>query len=270
MGKQRNKAKSYMSQGQPVGDRHEVRQSRGEDMVRSDQSIRREDYDLSWFHPTQAQNAIIRSMLEKECTLVDAPSGCGKSTTVIYQALKWLKSGDYRKIIFIKSPSTLSLDEVGFLGTNEAKFDFPLMAMRSIFESFMSKEKLEMEEKLGRIEFMFPLWLGGQTFSNSLVLVDEMQWFDPATTKLVLERCDASCKVVCMFDGKQRYTTRWREDGSKFLVDKVTAVGEDGIRYVKEPLFGYVKMTHNENRRGALSKRITELFDDLDFDKNRK
>ena len=192
---------------------------------------------------------------------------CGKSTTVIHQALNWLKNGDYRKIIFIKSPSTLSMDEVGFLGTNEAKFDFPLMAMRSIFESFMSKEKLEMEEKRGVIEFMFPLWLGGQTFSNALVLVDEMQWFDPATVKLVLERCDSTCKVVCMFDGKQRYTTKWRKDGSQFLVDKVTTLNSDNSRTVKEPLFGYVKLTHNENRRGALSKRITEMFDDLDFDR---
>lgn len=269
MGK-RNNGRQIVRQGQTIGDKHDQRTQRGNDLIRSEGAINREDYDLSWFHPTKAQNEIIRSMLEKECTLVDSPSGCGKSTTVIYQSLKWLKSGDYRKIIFIKSPSTLSLDDIGFLGTNEAKFDFPLMAMRSIFESFMSKEKLEMEEKRGRIEFMFPLWLGGQTFSNSLVLVDEMQWFDPATVKLVLERCDSTCKVVCMFDGKQRYTTRWREDGSKVLVDKVTGLDESGVRYVKESLFGYVKMTHNENRRGALSKRITELFDDLDFDKGKK
>ena len=274
MGKQRSRqlqdGRGFIKDGSVVGDRHTQRKQRGEDMVRNDRDVNREDYNLGWFHPTKAQNEIIRNMLEKECTLVDAPSGCGKSTTVIYQSLKWLKSGDYRKIIFIKSPSTLSLDEVGFLGTNEAKFDFPLMAMRSIFESFMSKEKLEMEEKRGRIEFMFPLWLGGQTFSNALVLVDEMQWFDPSTVKLVLERCDSTCKVVCMFDGKQRYTSRWREDGSKFLVDKVTGIDVSGVRYVKEPLFGYVKLTHNENRRGALSKRITEMFDDLDFDSRKK
>lgn len=248
-------------------DKHDQKVQRGAEMIRTDREVSREDYRLGWFNPTQAQKKIIQSMREKECTLVDAPSGCGKSTTVIHQALNWLKNGDYRKIIFIKSPSTLSMDEVGFLGTNEAKFDFPLMAMRSIFESFMSKEKLEMEEKRGVIEFMFPLWLGGQTFSNALVLVDEMQWFDPATVKLVLERCDSTCKVVCMFDGKQRYTTKWRKDGSQFLVDKVTTLNSDNSRTVKEPLFGYVKLTHNENRRGALSKRITEMFDDLDFDK---
>ena len=88
--------------------------------------------------------------------------------------------------------------------------------------------------------------------------------------KLVLERCDSTCKVVCMFDGNQRYTSRWREDGSKFLVDKVTGIDVSGVRYVKEPLFGYVKLTHNENRRGALSKRITEMFDDFDFDSRKK
>ena len=259
--------KGLVRQGSVVGDRHEQREERGNFQVISEKALAREDYDLSWFHPTASQNKIIQSMYEKECTLVDAPSGCGKSTTVIYQALKLLKTGDYRKIIFIKTPTQLGIDDVGYLGTNEAKFEFPLIAMRSIFTSFMSKEKLEMEEKRGKIEFMFPNWLGGQTFSSSIIIVDEMQWFTPEMVKLVLERADSSCKVVCMFDGKQRYANKQREDGSKLLVDKVTKVEEDGLRYSTEPLFGYVKMSHNENRRGALSKRITEIFDSLDFDK---
>lgn len=251
-------------------DDHFAKVKRGNEQLRSERETKSEDYDLSWFHPTQAQSDIIRSLSTKDCTLVDGASGTGKSTTIIYQALKWLKMGEYRKIIFIKSPTTLGMDEVGFLGTNEAKFEYPLMAMRSIFESFMSKEKLEMEEKRGRIEFMFPLWLGGQTFSNAFVIVDEMQWFNPEMVKLVLERCDSTCKVACMFDGKQRYSTKWREDGSKVLVDKVTDIDNHGNKYSIDPLFGYVKLTSSENHRGALSKRITELFDDLDFDKKVK
>ena len=166
------------------------------------------------------------------------------------------------------------MDDVGFLGTNEAKFDFPLIAMRSIFESFMSKEKLEMEEKKGRIEFMFPNWLGGQTFSHSIVIVDEMQWFNPEMVKLVLERCDASTKVVCLFDSKQRYANKQREDGANDLLNKVTIVNQEtAIRTIKESesaLFSYVHLDHSENRRGALSKRITELYDNISFERNKK
>lgn len=271
MGKPRfNNSKPIIKQGQQIGDKHENRTARGNELVRSEREVNREDYNLGWFHPTQAQNDIIRNILEKDCTLVDAPSGCGKSTTVIYQALKLLKSGDYRKIIFIKTPTQLGLDDVGHLGTNEAKFEYPLIAMRSIFESFMSKEKLEMEEKRGKVEFMFPNWLGGQTFSNAIVCIDEMQWFTPEMVKLVLERADSTCKVVCMFDSKQRYANKQRKDGAKDLIQRITKSDDDGITYVTEPLFGYVKLDHNENRRGALSKRVTELYNDLDFDRRGK
>lgn len=263
------KPKPFVKQGLCVGDKHEARTNRGTEQILTDRAIKQQDYDLSWFHPTAKQNEIIRSILEKDCTLVDAPSGCGKSTTAIYQALKLLKSGDYRKIVFIKTPTQLGIDDVGFLGTNEAKFDFPLIAMRSIFESFMSKEKLMAEERSGRIEFLFPNWLGGITFSNTVLCVDEMQWFTPEMVKLVLERVDETCKVICMFDSKQRYATKQRPDGAKDLVEKITEV-EDGVRFVKEPLFGYVKLDHNENRRGELSKRITELYDDLSFDRKEK
>ena len=89
MGKQRNRqlqdGRGFIKDGSVVGDRHTQRSQRGEEMIRTDRDVNREDYNLGWFHPTKAQNEIIRNMLEKECTLVDAPSGCGKSTTVIYQ-----------------------------------------------------------------------------------------------------------------------------------------------------------------------------------------
>ena len=274
MGKQRSRqlqdGRGFIKDGSVVGDRHTQRKHRGEDMVLNDQTIKRENYDFSWFHPTEAQNKILKNMAEKDCTLVDAPSGCGKSSTVIYQALKWLQSGYFNKIVFIKTPTQLGFDDVGFLGTNEAKFDYPLKAMRSIFEDFMSPEKLAMEEKLGRIEFMFPNWLGGSTFGShkdgkTILIIDEMQWFTPDMVKLVLERPSDDCKTICMFDSDQRYSSKKRPDGAKDLLNRISTI-EDGVRVIQEDLFGYTKLSTNENKRGALSRRITELYKNFDFD----
>lgn len=274
MGKQRSRqlqdGRGFIKDGSVVGDRYTQRKQRGEDMVLNDQTIKRENYDFSWFHPTEAQNKILKNMAEKDCTLVDAPSGCGKSSTVIYQALKWLQSGYFNKIVFIKTGCQLGVDDVGFLGTNEAKFDYPLKAMRSIFEDFMSPEKLAMEEKLGRIEFMFPNWLGGSTFGShkdgkTILIIDEMQWFTPDMVKLVLERPSDDCKTICMFDSDQRYSSKKRQDGAKDLLNRISTI-EDGVRIIQEDLFGYTKLSTNENKRGALSRRITELYKNFDFD----
>lgn len=257
--------------GQVVGEKKD-RAVRGEEQIRSDREIAREDYRLNWFHPTEKQKEIIESMNTKACTLVEGTSGVGKSTTAIWHALRLLQTRDYSKIIFIKTPTQLGIDDVGYLGTNEAKFDYPLMAMKSIFESFMSKEKLEMEEKRERINFMFPNWLGGMTFSNAIVLTDETQWMTPDMVKLILERCDDTTKVVCLFDSKQRYANKQRPDGASDLLNKISRFSEDkpNTRIITEDLFGYIKLDHSENRRGPLSRRITELYDNLDFDKKDK
>lgn len=262
---QHKQSKAYYSQGQQVGDKHQQRQSRGEQQVNSERAVCNEEYDLSWFKPSVAQKSIIYGMSNHRCTIVEAPSGCGKSSTIIFQALKMMKTGKFDKILFIKTPSTLGLDDLGALSTNEVKFDVHLEAMRSIFHSFMSPEKLEMEERLGRIEFKFPNWCGGETWDKYLVVIDENQWISPEINKLLLERCTDKTVVVVAGDSKQRYSTKWRKDGFTDLIQRVTEVNEDGERVASNELFHYVRLTHSENRRGDFSRFITENYDNLDM-----
>ena len=80
---QHKQPKAYYSQGQQVGDKHQQRQSRGEQQVNSERAVCNEEYDLSWFKPSVAQKSIIYGMSNHRCTIVEAPSGCGKSSTII-------------------------------------------------------------------------------------------------------------------------------------------------------------------------------------------
>ena len=262
---QHKQPKTYYSQGQAVGDRHEQRQNRGDNQVAKERTVCNEEYDLSWFKPSTAQKEIIYGMSNHRCTVVSSPSGCGKSSTVIFQALKMMKTGKYDGILFIKTPSTLGLDDLGALSTNEVKFDVHLEAMRSIFHTFMSPEKLEMEERLGRIEFKFPNWCGGETWDKKIVIIDENQWISPEINKLLLERCTDNSVVVVAGDSKQRYSTKWRKDGFSDLIERITDVDEEGNRVSNNELFHYVRLTHSENRRGAFSRFITENYDNLDL-----
>ena len=190
---------------------------------------------------------------------------CGKSSTIVFQALKMMKTGKFDQILFIKTPSTLGIDDLGALSTNEVKFDVHLEAMRSIFQSFMSKEKLEMEERLGRIEFKFPNWCGGETWDSKIVIIDENQWMTPEINKLVLERITDNSVVVVAGDAKQRYSTKWRKDGFSDLIERVTELDEDGVRVSNNELFHYVRLEHSENRRGDFSRFITENYDNLNM-----
>ena len=184
---------------------------------------------------------------------------CGKTTTVVWKALNLIGKG-YRKIVFVKNPTEAGDDQIGFLTGNEgSKLEPHFDSMRGVFLDFMNKGKLESDEKNGNIQFKIPNFLLGATISDAIVILDECQTYSPNTLKLLMERVDDSCKLLILGDSQQRYSVKKRDDGFTDLLKRVTAVDERG-RYSVEPLFKYVELTTNENKRGAISKRVTEIY----------
>ena len=239
-----------------------TRADAGTELIMSDRAAASENYNLGWFHPTEDQREIIHSMCVNDLTAIQGSSGVGKSTTVIWQALNDMKRGCYKRIVFIKTPSQLGDDDLGALkGGIEEKLFMHWVSMKSIFHSFMSKAKLEMEERNGRILFTVPNFIAGQTLDDSLILIDEAQLISPKTVKLLLERCGKNSRVVIMGDCFQDYSTKYRKDGFTDFVHKITELAEDGFRYTKEPTMGYVQLFADANMRSDLSRRIVELYE---------
>jgi len=244
-------------------DKKESRQNQGMDEIIKEQLVAKQEFDLSWFKPTDTQKDIIMSMCCNDLTACQGSSGTGKSTTVIWQALQDLKRGMYDKIIFIKTPSEMGSDQIGYLtGDANQKLEVHFESMRSIFHTFMSKEKLKLEEKRGKIEFTIPNFIQGKTFDNTLMIIDEMQTINIETAKLLLERAGQNTRVVCLGDKSQRYSAKKRSDGFTHFVEMITDINEDGIRESIEPTMGYVEMTSKDNMRSDLSRRIVELYED--------
>ena len=83
--------------------RNENKNIRGKKEVMEEQRVMREGYDLNWFSPTEKQKESVYSICDNDLTLCAASSGCGKTTTAVYQALKMLQEGSYKKILFVKT-----------------------------------------------------------------------------------------------------------------------------------------------------------------------
>lgn len=242
-------------------DPHQDRELRG--VVQEIESIESstEKYNLNWFKPVGRQQDIVDAIDQYDWVGVKAPSGCGKTTTVVWKALNLLGKG-YRKIVFVKNPTEAGDDQIGYLTGNESsKLEPHFDSMRGVFLDFMNKGKLESDEKNGNIQFKIPNFLLGATLSDSIVILDECQTYSPNTLKLLMERVDDSCKLIVLGDHNQRYSVKKREDGFTDLLNRITDVDSQG-RYSTEPLFKYVEMTTNENKRGAISKRVTEIYSD--------
>jgi phosphate starvation-inducible PhoH-like protein len=221
-----------------------------------------EKYNTGWFKPTEKQSSLIDSLHNNPLTLCDSSSGTGKSTTVIYHALKELASGHYRQIIFIKTPNESSDDAIGFLPNSaDDKISVHMEATRSVFRDFMSKAKLELEEKKERIVLTIPNFIQGRTLTNCFVIIDEAQSISPNILKLLLERCGEGSTYAVLGDKFQCYSFKKRENGLRYLIDRVTEVNEEGVRVSKEPLIGYVEMTAKDNMRSELSRRVVEIFE---------
>ena len=247
-----------------VKDRHGSRTQAGTDSIMSDRAAASEDYNLSWFKPTEAQREIIHSMCVNDLTACQGSSGVGKSTTAIWQALNEMKRGNYKRIVFIKTPAQVGDDDLGALkGDVDTKLFMHWVSMKSIFHTFMSKQKLEAEERAGRILFTIPNFIAGQTLDNTLIIIDESQLLSPKTVKLLLERGGESSRVVIMGDFYQQYATKYRKDGFTDFVEKITYICEEtGERLSKEDTMGFVQLHANENMRSALSRRIVELYEE--------
>jgi len=244
-------------------DRHESRAKQGTELVMSERAAASENYKLDWFKPTEGQKEIIHSMCVNELTAVQGSSGTGKSTTAIWQGLNDLKRGCYKRIVFIKTPSQVGDDDLGALkGTADEKLFMHWVAMKSIFHTFMSKGKLEMEEKAERIVFTIPNFIAGQTLDDSLIIIDESQFLSPQTVKLLLERCGKGSRVCLLGDKFQQYSTKKRKDGFSDFVNKITIEDEEGELISTEPTMGFVRLYADENMRSALSRRIVELYEE--------
>ncbi len=231
-------------------------------LLAEDAMTQNEDYNLDWFKPSEGQQDIIYSMCSDQLTMVQGGSGCGKSTAAIWQGLKDLKDGRIKQLVFMKTPSSDGDDEIGFLsGNEEEKLSAHMLAMKSIFETFMSKQKLEAEIKSGRIKFTIPNFEAGRTFYKSLIIFDECHKCSEGTVKLIVERLSDTSRIILLGDRGQRYSTKYRNDGFSTFIRMTTKIDADGYRVSKEALMGYAELTSKDNMRGALSKRIGELYE---------
>lgn len=224
-------------------------------------AVGNDDYRLDEFTPVGNQEAIVRSMVGNDLTIVNAPAGTGKTTTALWKALQMLKAGDFRKLIFLKNPTEVGDDQIGFLsGDKTDKLAAHYESTKRIFQQFMTANKLENDIASGKIELNIPNYALGATWDNSIILIDEVQLMSPNTVKLLLERAGLNTRIVIMGDVNQTYAIKRRANGLGDLLDRVVPINEEGEREAIVDFIGYVEMTTADNQRSRLSQFITEVY----------
>ena len=243
-------------------ERRRERQLHGEIALAKDQQKTFEnDYNLDWFVPEGLQMDCVESFEKNTYTVVDADSGSGKTSVAIWWALHQKKLGNFRQIVFIKNPTEVGDDQIGFLSGSESdKLMAHMDTTKRIFHHFIPKNKLESDMSADRIRMTIPNFLLGASLDHAIVIVDEGQTMSPSTIKLLTERCGVYTKYIILGDSKQTYSVKKRPDGFKDFVQRVT-LEHQGLRFSKyEPMVGYVRMGAESNMRSGGSKFINKLY----------
>ena len=138
-------------------DKHQDREFRGIAQEVENAKSSNEKYNLAWFKPSGRQQDIVDAIDQYDWVGVQAPSGTGKTTTVVWKALSLLGKG-YRKIVFVKNPTEVGTDMLGYLtGDKNDKMQAHFEAMRGVFLDFMNKGKLESDENNGKDAVFLPI-----------------------------------------------------------------------------------------------------------------
>lgn len=221
-----------------------------------------EKWDLDWFKPNEYQAEIFECIDDEDVDVVfvNAPAGCGKSTAAIWKALTDIRNGKFKNLTFLKTPAEYGDDQIGFLtGDRNQKLDNHFEVMRGIFYDFMPKTKLITDEKKGTIKFNIPNFLSGATLYNTILIIDEAQTLSSKTLQLVLERLGEGSKAFVLYDHRQQYSVKARENGAKFFEDLILQRDDNGDIISVEEFFEYVEIPFEMNMRSRISRKITEL-----------
>ncbi len=170
---------------------------------------------------TDNQKKLVKAYGEEKNIFASGVAGSGKTFLLLYLALQESlnKTTPYDRVIIIRS--LLPSRDIGFLpGTIEEKSDLyqdPYgVLVRWMFEMSGDIEFAQLYDKLvaqGSLEFISTSFLRGQTFDNSIIIVDEFQNMLFHELDTLITRVGQKSKV--MFAGDAAQTDMKRTNGDR-------------------------------------------------------
>jgi len=163
-------------------------------------------HDLRPIKPlTDSQRHMIESYCQGMSILALGSAGTGKSLLALYMALNDVlhKDRPYNNIKIVRSivPSR----DIGYLpGDMDEKISVYEVPYRELFSFlFGMPTSYDRFKEFGTVEFMPTSFLRGQTWDNSIIVVDEVQNMNIHEINTVMTRVGTDSKVFLLGDSKQ-------------------------------------------------------------------
>lgn len=208
---------------------------------------------------TENQDLLFRLWNQDHNLFLSGIFGSGKSFLSMYLALNEIldPSTKYKKLIIIRSAVTSR--EIGHLkGTAEEKLaPYVIPYMNICDELFRKKNQYKHMEEAGIIEFHCSSFVRGNTFNDSIILIDEVQNFNRQEAVSCISRAGQNTKVILMGDGKYQNDLQYKKTDQSGFNDiyKITSM---------MPSFRHITFVADDIVRSGLCKELALALDRFD------
>lgn len=149
------------------------------------------------------QQQFVDLIKSREIVIATGVAGTGKTYVALATALNLLSAG-YKKVILVKSVTTIPGEEIGFLkGGMEQKMEPFIMSymwnIDKICGDFSAARLLDAKV----IEVLPLAFIRGLSIDNSIVIIDECQNIDSHTFKTMMTRIGDNSKYILLGDTEQ-------------------------------------------------------------------
>lgn len=175
----------------------------------------------------QSQKSYVRNVNENQIVFCHGPAGTSKTFTACYLALKMFAAGEIQKIVLCK-PLEDSGRSLGFIpGDVDDKVAPYLKSYKSNIEKIIGHEKTELMFEKNLITFEPLAYMRGDTYDNSLMILDEAQNAEMKALMLFVTRMGKNSKCIVAGDINQYDIQKSKVSLPKFieLIENVKGVG---------------------------------------------
>jgi len=202
---------------------------------------------------TENQKALVNAIKEKEVIICSGPAGTGKTYLACAEALKLIKRyAKYKKIVIVKSVTTLKNEEIGFLkGGLREKMEPFMFSFVHNFEKLVGQAITSRLRELKTIEELPIAYMRGINLDRSIIIIDEAQNISQDNIRTIMTRLGKDSKMI--FLGDERQQDSRGHNGLTFLMDHFQDIEE----------IGCVQFNKSDVVRNPLIAKIERVFDSL-------
>lgn len=211
-----------------------------------------EQYKVNLKCKTSNQKILSNLIKEKEVVICSGPAGSGKTYVTCSVALELLKNDPrYKKIIIVKSVTTLKDEEIGYIkGTVKEKMEPYVYSFIHNFNKIIGESSVSQLRDGNYIQELPIAFIRGINIDNAIVIIDETQNINIDNVRTIMTRLGENAKMIFLGDENQIDMRKKNDSSLQFIINKFELVDE----------IGTIRLTDDDIVRNPLIKKIEQIF----------